>query len=47
MELFILDAFLYVSFAIMTAFFLHAAIKLAIFQTIHKHVCLQKIEGGV
>lgn len=38
MELFIPDAFLYVSFAIMTAFFAHAAIKLATFQTLHKHV---------
>ncbi|MGZ0878057.1 hypothetical protein ACWZQY_019045 [Priestia megaterium] len=26
------------SFAIMTAFFAHAAIKLATFQTLHKHV---------
>ncbi|MGC3791252.1 hypothetical protein [Priestia aryabhattai] len=42
MELFISDAFLYVSFAIMTAFFVHAAIKLATFQTLHKHVCLQQ-----
>ncbi|NGY81335.1 hypothetical protein F6Y03_04470 [Bacillus megaterium] len=42
MELFIPDAFLYLSFAIMTAFFVHAAIKLATFQTIHKHVCLQQ-----
>ncbi len=41
MELFIPDAFLYLSCAIMTAFFVHAAIKLATFQTIHKHVCLQ------
>ncbi|WP_255901949.1 hypothetical protein [Priestia aryabhattai] len=42
MELFIPNAFLYLSFAIMTAFFVHAAIKLATFQTIHKHVCLQQ-----
>lgn len=31
MELFIPDAFLYVSFVIMTAFFVNAAIKLATF----------------
>ncbi|WP_461673263.1 hypothetical protein [Priestia megaterium] len=42
MELFIPDALVYLSFAIMTAFFVHAAIKLATFQTIHKHVCLQQ-----
>ncbi|MBX9996631.1 MULTISPECIES: hypothetical protein [Priestia] len=42
MELFIPDALVYLSLAIMTAFFVHAAIKLATFQTIHKHVCLQQ-----
>ena len=42
MELFIPDALVYLSFAIMTAFFVHAVIKLATFQTIHKHACLQQ-----
>jgi len=42
MELFIPDALLYISFAIMTAFLLCAAFKLVTFQTIHKHVCLQQ-----
>jgi len=42
MELFIPDTLLYLSFAIVTAFFLHAAIKLVTFQTIRKHVCLQQ-----
>ncbi|MEH7215720.1 hypothetical protein V7079_27625 [Priestia megaterium] len=42
MELFIPDALLYISFAIMTAFFLHAAIRLVTFQNINRHVCLQQ-----
>ncbi|MGG1219935.1 hypothetical protein ABE236_21055 [Priestia endophytica] len=42
MELFIPDALIYLSLAIVTAFFLQAAIRLATSQAIHKQVFLQQ-----
>ncbi|MFD0769012.1 hypothetical protein ACFQZ1_08900 [Bacillus sp. CGMCC 1.60114] len=42
MELIIPDTLLYISFAIVTVFFLHSVLIPATSYTVHKHVCLQQ-----